>query len=42
MLAELHQDPLTSHSRASNIREQALLHLLLGQLMAARWQQGPA
>ncbi|MGT2504164.1 hypothetical protein ACVOMS_31755 [Bradyrhizobium guangxiense] len=40
MLAELHQDPLTSHSRASNIREQALLHLLLGQLMAARWQQG--
>ncbi|MEY9107460.1 hypothetical protein ABH999_003656 [Bradyrhizobium yuanmingense] len=40
MLAELHQDPLTSHSRASSIREQALFHLLLGRLMAARWQQG--
>ncbi|MCK1362204.1 hypothetical protein IVB40_28090 [Bradyrhizobium sp. 40] len=40
MLAELHQDPLTSHSRASSIREQALFHLLLGELMAARWQQG--
>lgn len=40
MLAELHQDPLSSHSRASNIREQALFHLLLGQLMAARWRQG--
>ncbi|MET4218291.1 hypothetical protein ABIB00_003509 [Bradyrhizobium sp. LB14.3] len=40
MLAELHQDPLTSHSRASSIREQALFHLLLGELMATRWQQG--
>ncbi|MCK1732412.1 hypothetical protein IVA79_00250 [Bradyrhizobium sp. 138] len=40
MLAELHQDLLTSHSRASSIREQALFHLLLGKLMAARWQQG--
>lgn len=39
MLTELHQDPLSSHSRASNIREQALFHLLLGQLMTARWQQ---
>lgn len=40
MLAELHQNPLAAHSRASHIREQALLHLFLGQLMAARWQQG--
>ncbi|MET4290109.1 hypothetical protein ABIB06_000270 [Bradyrhizobium sp. LB8.2] len=40
MLTELHQDPLTSHSRASSIREQALFHLLLGELMATRWQQG--
>ncbi|MCK1434968.1 hypothetical protein [Bradyrhizobium sp. 15] len=40
MLTELHQDSLTSHSRASSIREQALFHLLLGELMATRWQQG--
>lgn len=40
MLAELRQDPLTSHSCASSVREQALFHGLLGQLMAARWQQG--
>ena len=40
MLAELHQNALTAHSRASHIREQALLHLFLGQLMAERWEQG--
>jgi hypothetical protein len=40
VLAELNQDLLSSHSSASSIREQALFHLLLGKLMAARWQQG--
>jgi len=40
MLVELHQDPLISHSHASHIREQALLHLWLGELMSARWRQG--
>lgn len=40
MSAELHQNPVTLHSRASSIREQALFHLLLGELMAARWRQG--
>ncbi|WP_339034742.1 hypothetical protein WHZ78_23510 [Bradyrhizobium symbiodeficiens] len=40
MLAALNHDPIALHSRASSIREQALFHLLLGELMAARWQQG--
>lgn len=40
MLLELNQNPLTPHSSASSVREQALFHLLLGELMAARWRQG--
>ncbi|MDD1529808.1 hypothetical protein C7U92_06845 [Bradyrhizobium sp. WBOS7] len=28
------------HSYASSVREQAIFHLLLGELMAARWRQG--
>ena len=40
MLAEFHQNALIAHSRASHVREQALLHLFLGQLMAARWEPG--
>ncbi|KYG25482.1 hypothetical protein SE92_33830 [Bradyrhizobium sp. AT1] len=31
---------MTPHSSASSVREQALFHLLLGELMAARWRQG--
>lgn len=40
MLVEPILDPLTSHSSASSVREQALFHALLGELMAARWRQG--
>lgn len=33
-------DDLSSHSRASSVREQALSHFLLWQLTAARWRDG--
>ncbi|MCK1696793.1 hypothetical protein [Bradyrhizobium sp. 144] len=32
--------PITSHSSASSIREQALSHFFIWQLIAARWRQG--
>lgn len=32
--------PISSHCSASSLREQALSHLLIWQLIAARWRQG--
>ncbi|MGL3111424.1 hypothetical protein [Bradyrhizobium sp. BR 1432] len=34
------RQPIASHSSASSIREQALSHFLIWQLIAARWRQG--
>ncbi len=34
------QAEVASHSAASSVREQALTHLLLWQLIAARWRRG--
>lgn len=34
------RQPIASHSSASSLREQALSHLFIWQLIAARWRQG--
>lgn len=38
--AKAPRQPTSAHSSASSIREQALSHLLIWQLIAARWRQG--